>query len=128
MAGGPQADGDAGQGATGLIQFLPTTARGLGTTTQYLARLTAVQQLDYVERYFYPYRNKLYTLEDVYMAILWPRAIGRSNDYVLFSSGSRAYQQNSGLDRNRDGRVTKQEAAASVELRLQKGLQPENLL
>jgi hypothetical protein len=114
-------------GATGLIQFLPTTARGLGTTTQQLARMSAVRQLDYVERYFRPYRNRVGSLDDLYMAILWPRAVGKANDYVLFSRGSRAYQQNQGLDRNRDGRVNKQEVASIVQARLQRGLHPGNL-
>jgi hypothetical protein len=113
-------------GATGLIQFMPTTARSLGTSTPALARMTAEQQLDYVERYLRPYRGRLATLEDVYMAILWPRAVGRANEQVLFSRGSLAYQQNSALDRNRDGRVTKREAAALVEARLQLGRQAGN--
>ena len=34
-------------GATGLIQFMPSTARG-GTTTAVLKRMSNVQQLDYV--------------------------------------------------------------------------------
>ena len=39
-------------GATGLIQFVPRTARNLGTTTHELGRMTAVQQLAYVEKYY----------------------------------------------------------------------------
>ena len=52
------------------------------------------------------------------MAVLFPSAIGRSNDHVLFSQGSKAYAQNSGLDANRDGKITKAEAAASVRQKL----------
>jgi peptidoglycan hydrolase-like protein with peptidoglycan-binding domain len=109
-------------GATGLIQFIPSTARGLGTSTDALAAMSAVDQLDVVEKYF---RGKaVRTLEDVYMAILWPRAIGKENDFVLFATPSRAYRQNAGLDRNRDGRITKAEAAAKVRAKLDKGLNP----
>src|SRR5690606_40019491 len=32
----------AGSGATGLIQFIPSTAQGLGTSTQALSRMSAV--------------------------------------------------------------------------------------
>lgn len=39
-------------GATGLIQFMPDTAAGLGTSTSALARMTRTQQLRYVEKYF----------------------------------------------------------------------------
>jgi len=111
-------------GATGLIQFLPSTARRLGTTTDELAAMTAEQQLDYVARYFKPYRGRLKTIEDVYMAVLWPRAVGAANDAVLFAAPSRAYELNRGLDRNGDGRVTKEEATAPVRAKLSKGLKP----
>ena len=39
----------AGSGATGLIQFMPSTARGLGTTTEALAGMSRVEQMQYVE-------------------------------------------------------------------------------
>jgi hypothetical protein len=109
----------AGSGATGLIQFMPKTAKGLGTTTDALARMSAVAQLEYVELYFKPYRVR--TLEDVYMAILWPAAVGKPNDFVLFESPSKQYKQNRGLDQNGDGKVTKFEAAAAVRAKLTKG-------
>lgn len=44
----------AGSGATGLIQFMPSTAKALHTTTDALAAMSAEQQLVYVERYFRP--------------------------------------------------------------------------
>src|ERR1700741_706883 len=40
-------------GATGLIQFMPTTAKGLGTTTDALRVMTFKQQLVYVDKYLY---------------------------------------------------------------------------
>jgi hypothetical protein len=84
--------------------------------------MTPENQLDYVEKYFAPNKNKLNSLEDVYMAILWPAAIGKPNSYVLFSKPSPAYNQNSGLDADNDGNVTKAEAAAKVRAKLTKGL------
>ena len=111
-------------GATGLIQFMPATARQLGTTTDALAAMSAVEQLDYVARYFRSQRGRLKSVEDVYMAILWPAAVGKPNDFILFASPSQAYIQNKGLDYDHDNRVTKLEAAQHVRLRLSKGLQP----
>jgi len=108
-------------GATGLIQFLPDTAVELGTNTADLAAMTAEDQMDYVEKYFSPYKNRLETIEDVYMAILWPAAIGKANSWVLFSKPSAQYDRNSGLDTNKDGAVTKEEAAAMVKAKLIKG-------
>ena len=109
-------------GATGLIQFMSSTAKSLGTTTDELAKMDAVTQLDYVEAYFKPYRNKLKTLEDVYMAILYPRAIGMPDDYVLFKK-DKAYFQNRGLDLNKDGQITKAEATSKVRDKLKRGEQ-----
>jgi len=111
----------AGSGATGLIQFMPSTARGLGTSTQALAGMGRVQQMQYVERYLKnagvrPGAN----LSDLYMAVLFPAAVGKSDNFVLFGNGAMsgytgvAYTQNRGLDSNGDGSVTKAEAAAKV--------------
>lgn len=108
-------------GATGLIQFTPATAAELGTSTDDLATMTAVDQMDYVEKYFSPYRNMLETVEDVYMAILWPAAIGKPNSWILFSKPNPQYERNSGLDADKDGHVTKEEAAAMVRAKLRKG-------
>ena len=119
-------------GATGLIQFMPKTAAGLGTTTDALAKMTAEAQLDYVDKYFLPHKNKLKNLGDVYMAILWPRAISKADDWPLFNRDGateiekKRYAQNSGLDLNKDGLVTRHEAAWKVEKMLVKGLKPEN--
>lgn len=120
-----------GSGAVGLIQFMPDTAKALGTTSADLKKMTAVKQLDYVEKYFLPYKGRLSTLSDVYMVILWPAAVGKPNNYVLFKKDDKKhpkfYEQNAGLDLNKDGKVTKSEAASSVQKKLEKGLKPENL-
>lgn len=112
--------------ATGLIQFMAATARDLGTTTDALAAMTAEAQLDYVARYFAPYRGKLRSLSDVYMAILWPAAVGKPDDAVLWDADDRAYLVNRGLDLDKDGAVTKGEAAGKVAALLAEGLRPEN--
>ena len=105
-------------GATGLIQFMPDTARSLGTSVEELRGLFDTEQLVYVEAYLQN-RGKLTSLEDVYMAILWPVAIGKPNDYVLCRDtdpgfGGKAYLQNKGLDLNKDGQITKWEATIPV--------------
>ena len=117
----PSIKNAAGSGATGLIQFMPATAKSLGTTTAKLAAMTAEDQIKYVYKYFLPYKGRLKTLEDVYMAILWPRAIGKPATFPLFTGGV-AYRQNAGLDTNKDGIVTKYEAAKKVREKFEKGL------
>ncbi|MDZ7600648.1 MAG: transglycosylase SLT domain-containing protein [Hoeflea sp.] len=114
----------AGSGATGLIQFMPATAKALGTTTAQLAVMSAVDQLDYVETYLAPYKGKMGDLASAYMAVLYPRAVDKEPGYVLFRKGSVAYRLNRGLDTNGDGAVTKTEAASKVEALLIEGLRP----
>lgn len=107
--------------ATGLIQFMPKTAQRLGTTTDALRRMSGEQQLDYVYKYFAPYKGKLGTLEDAYMAVLYPSAMGKGPDHVLFSSPSDAYRFNDSLDSNHDGKITVAEATSFVRQRLPAG-------
>ncbi|ATH99556.1 transglycosylase SLT domain-containing protein [Alcaligenes faecalis] len=123
----PSIKNAAGSGATGLIQFMPNTAKGLGTTTAALAMLTAEQQLEWVLAYFMPYKGRLKTLADVYMAILWPAAIGKADGWTLWDKASRptTYRQNAGLDLNKDGKITKAEAAAKVLAKLERGRQAQ---
>lgn len=123
----PDERNKAGSGATGLIQFMPATARALGTTTEALAAMSAEDQLRYVYQYFRPFAGRCRTLADTYMAILLPKYVGAPDDARLFVDGTTAYRQNAGLDANRDGQVTKLEAAAKVLAKLAKGRKPENM-
>ena len=115
----PSIRNQAGSGATGLIQFMPGTAAELGTTTDALARMSAVDQLDYVERYFNNRSDpgELNTLEGVYTTVLYgsPRP---DPDSTLFSQGTAAYRMNAPLDLNRDGRITAGEATSFVRDRI----------
>lgn len=113
----------AGSGATGLIQFIPSTMVGLmgmedtadnrERAVAWFETMPAIEQLDMVKKYFEPYEGRLTSLEDMYMAVLWPAAVGKDNSHVLFSRGIR-YRQNAGLDVNKDHRITKEEAASKV--------------
>lgn len=110
----------AGSSGTGLIQFMEFTAKRLGTTTAKLAKMTEVQQLNYVWKYFNEYKQRgfnlsKWTLEDTYMAILYPKAIGKPLSWPFpWRASGLEYRQNRGLDLNKDGIVTKAEACAKV--------------
>lgn len=119
----------AGSGATGLIQFMPSTAEALGTTTSDLSRMTAEDQLNYVYKYFRPYSGRLKNLGDIYMAILWPKGVGQPDSYVLWDKSKMptTFRQNAGLDVNKDQRITRAECLSKILGKLSKGLQPENI-
>ncbi len=55
--------------ATGLIQFMPATAKSLGTTVDALKAMSNVEQLDWVEKYLKPYKGKMKQFVDVYFAV-----------------------------------------------------------
>jgi hypothetical protein len=76
-------------GATGLIQFLPSTALGYGVTANQLAQMTFSQQLDYVDRYLERNLKKVldengkvkdtFNQTDLFMTIFYPVAVGNAN-------------------------------------------------
>jgi hypothetical protein len=85
----PSIKNEAGSGATGLIQFMPGTAANLGTTTDELSRMTPVEQMEYVRRYFSVDNFGAGRLRDlrndpsqhnVNMAVFLPSMIGKPLD------------------------------------------------
>ncbi len=79
-------------GATGLIQFIPSTAISLGTTTYALQKMSFPQQMEYVKKYIYknyvsrgwidkngnPLKNKASQI-DLFMIIFYPVSVGNPN-------------------------------------------------
>ena len=108
-----------GSRAVGLIQFMPDTARRLGTTTEELAQMDGVQQLDYVYKYFKMTGVGDGTLGDLYMAVFMPKYVGYPPDTVLGAAGAggfagKVYAQNRVLDKNRDGAITVADVKNSI--------------
>ncbi|OJJ16733.1 hypothetical protein BKI52_33030 [marine bacterium AO1-C] len=98
-------------GAVGFIQFLIPTAQGLGTTTQALAAMGGIPQLDYVYKYYAPYAGRMKTPDDLYVVAFYPYALGKSNNYIVGSERGDAWArtvkaQNAPFDLNRDGYVS----------------------
>ena len=96
-------------GATGLIQFMPATAKGLGTTTTALKELSRVEQLDWVLKFFQSMRltTKAPTpkLQDLYLCVYWPAAVGKPDSYIVNAADSVQAKQNASL-RSADGSIT----------------------
>ena len=97
-------------GATGLIQFMPATAKALGTTTDALRNMSAYDQLDYVAKFFkmnmktFKMGDGPMSAADLYSLIFLP---ARANREVLTSKGENFYSANAGLDMDGDGKITK---------------------
>jgi len=116
--------------ATGLIQFLPSTAEGLHppTSIDELARMSAANQLlGPVYTYYLPFKGKIKTPRDVYLVTFVPRGVGKPDNYTLFRAGSKAYQYHPHLDIDHDGDVDVTEATRSFLATWAKGKRAENI-
>lgn len=106
--------------ATGLIQFLSSTAQWLGTSIEELRQMTAEEQLDWVYEYM-KRRQQRYgrfaSYHDVYLAILYPEAIGKPDDYQLDADASLG---NLGFDVNKDKIVTVGEIKQKLDEKVRK--------
>jgi len=118
---------EAGSGATGLIQFMPETARDLlhgageegfapskyrsdndvrtAKAQNRFANMTAVEQMDWVEKYLSPYKGRLKTVDDVGLAVFYPKALGNPDyniaadyDRIGPNTGARFRRQNPGIE------------------------------
>lgn len=109
--------------ATGLIQFMPSTAYGLGTTVTYLKTLSNVQQLDWVLKYFQPYKGRITSVYDLYKVVFFPVMLGKPKDWVLQTSKLSAEtvaRANPIIDLNKDLQITVGEFEMYVDTYLKK--------
>ena len=95
-----------GSNAIGLIQLTSVAIKGWGVTLDQLAAMTAVKQLDYVEKYLTPYKGKMTDLYNTYLAVFAPAYIGRPDAQKVYASPTAAYAANKALDTNSDGVIT----------------------
>lgn len=110
-------------GASGLIQFMPATAQGLGTTTTALRAMSNVQQLDWVYKYFAPYAGRIKNVYDLYLVTFFPVALGKPDSYVMQTTRLSAKviaKANPGIDLNKDLQITVGEFKQYVDKYLKK--------
>lgn len=107
--------------ASGLIQFMPSTLRGLGYAHGDAAfrQLTAEEQLRWVRAYFLPHRGMLTSVPRAYVAVFLPALLPKatSDDYVLCARGGQlgwAYAANAVFDANNDYTITVGELGEAV--------------
>lgn len=112
----PTIQNGAGAPYYGLIQGGAAFCKDVGITLDQWRGMTALQQLDYVYKWYLPYKGKLEDLPSWYMRILWPVAVNKPDTYVLWDSKTRptTYAQNKGLDVNKDGVITRAEVSKVI--------------
>ena len=96
--------------AHGLIQFMPKTLELLGSSTEQLKNMTAVQQLDLVKQHYTSYKDKnINTLENLYLATFFPVALWKEDSYVFETSELKkdvVAQWNPWIDWNHNNEIT----------------------
>jgi hypothetical protein len=101
-------------GATGFFQFIPSTARGLGTSTAEIQKMTPGQQLKVYKKYLGQFNYAggplgiMQAAPGTYSNLIRKFGGKYSNvpgNYEVYSTGSKAWTQNPGW-RGPDGRIT----------------------
>lgn len=98
--------------AVGVFQFMPSTLTGLGYTFDQVKAMDLATQLKTVgTQYYKPYKGKIKNIYDAYLAVFYPYAIGKPDNYIFGSEKSQAYAklvaiQNPIFDLNKDGLIS----------------------
>ncbi len=93
--------------AAGLLQW--TKASGFPGAPKTVLQYNHLQQLEWVKKYFAPYRGKMHSYFDVYLVTFFPSAMGRGDGYVFASRklpASLIAKQNPAINKVRDGKIT----------------------
>ncbi|MOA36808.1 hypothetical protein D3C78_1583530 [compost metagenome] len=97
-----------------------STAKVFGTATEHLSRISHIEQMDYVERYFSMTAKNIgaptskWSLGDVYFSIFTPSIIKKLPSDTIYIKGQHAYEVNTFHDRNKDGIITKQDISENI--------------
>lgn len=114
--------------AVGLIQFMPATLKPWGITPDQMRAKSEVEQLDYVKKYLAPYRGKMKSFTDCYLAVFYPAAIGKPESYEFGATPfmkKKIADQNPAYDWNKDDVVEKWEVTRAISKFIPKGFENE---
>lgn len=99
-------------GCVGFIQFCPGGGLDMfGQTVAGMQTVGGLGQLEYVHKFYMPYRGRIKSPEDLYLITFYPYALGKPDSYVFGSEQSEAYARsvkawNPPFDLNGDGVIT----------------------
>lgn len=92
--------------ATGLIQFMPSTAVMLGTTVDKLRKMSRAQQAPYVQAFFDKVNQTAARVGDVYLMVFMPGYTTADDDVIISDDPDIVWQQNPGLRGPGNGPIT----------------------
>lgn len=65
----------------GMLPFIQSQAKRMGTTVQEIEEMTPLEQLDCVHDYYKHYEGRLNSLIDVYLAFYFPLAFNKNDQF-----------------------------------------------
>lgn len=106
-------------GAYGYIQFLGEAMKDINVKKYHLKSLNECEQFYYVRQYInldIKRHDEYFSFADMYFGVLYPKMRGshEKGDVTMFKNPSLAYVQNKALDKNKDGKVCRNEFAAFI--------------
>lgn len=129
----PSIQNKAGAQAFGLIQFMKGAAKDLNVPLDVIRKMDQLTQLDLVFKYFEFWMKvgkKFTQLEDFYLTIFYPAAVGKAADVVLFDKNDpkwlKHYTQNKGFDFDKDDKITVGEISSTIYTAYYTGMDPSN--
>ncbi|NBA76824.1 transglycosylase SLT domain-containing protein [Emticicia sp. ODNR4P] len=113
-------------GAYGLIQCLPSTMSRLGLKKSDIERMTGTEHLEkVVYPYLRPYKGRMIHPIDTYLAVFYPRALGKADNYVIAEEDENAYRWNKIIDLkygDKDGRLEIIDVKCYMNTRIKKAI------
>ena len=113
---------EAGNRAVGLIQFTDIAAKDMGTTLEKLEKMSAVEQLDYVEKFLVKTKARKFKDSDVidsgtlYALVYLPAFADKDVIAQENNDPNNYYKKNKVLDVNGDGKITKTDLSKQLKL------------
>lgn len=120
---------NSSSGAVGLNQMMPATLRDYNLTPEQYRAMSVAEQIEIMKRFFKPAKGLIKRAGDLYLYNFYPVAvvnnwamnypIGKAGDFSTRYgiSLNKIYEQNKGLDFNKDGNLTRGDIEALFESR-----------
>lgn len=106
-------------GASGAIQFMPSTAKNLGYTIEQIRAMSLEEQIRKPTWQYLKGFKGIKNLEDAYLTVFYPKAIGQPADKIVGRKDGQGfelavYKQNAGFDKSNKGTITKSDITSTI--------------
>jgi hypothetical protein len=121
---------ESNSGCNGLWQVCGGRRKELGITKQQVFDMTPEESVHWFGKYIELIMKERRlskapdNLDDLYLAVFAPAAIGKSDSFAVYVKGTKAYAANPGADIIKDGKITRGEIITKIRATERAGLKP----